>query len=207
MQEVPVSNAFDVDADVRLEYALAHAEYGQRAASLAVAELLVGIDGTLDEARRHPELFASEAFRGDDLVAFAERSAVADLAVRLRMSESTVRLHAERARVLIASLPSIWSALCEGEVPARNAETAQTSRRRCPQGRAGRRSMTRCCGRRESAIRRDSATVLAACATNWSRPRPSSGTRPSTRCVEWRSRRCRTAWSGCRRTSMRPTAR
>jgi hypothetical protein len=124
MQEVPVSVASEPDADVRLEYALAHAEYGQRAASLAVAELLLGIHGTLEEARRHPAPFVGEGFRGDDVVAFSERSAVADLAVRLRMSESAVRVHADRARVLIGSLPSIWAALCEGEAPARNAETA-----------------------------------------------------------------------------------
>ena len=127
MEEVLVSPAFgpsEPDADAPLEYAMAHAEFGQRAASLAVAELLLGIHGTLDEVRRHPELFVGKTFRGDDAIAFAERSAVADLAVRLRMSESTVRLHADRARTLIGSLPSIWAGLCEGEAPARNAETA-----------------------------------------------------------------------------------
>ncbi|GAA2083168.1 hypothetical protein GCM10009840_19560 [Pseudolysinimonas kribbensis] len=124
MEELQVIGSFEPDAEVRVAYAIAHAEFGQRAAAHAAAELLLGIHGTLQEARRDPALFVGEAFRGDDAVAFAERSATADLAMRLRMSESTVRLQADRARVLIGSLPSIWAGLCEGEVPARNAETA-----------------------------------------------------------------------------------
>jgi len=124
MEELPVVGSFESEADLRVEYAIAHAEFGRRAAAQAAAELLLGIHGTLEEARRDPALFVGEAFRGDDAVAFAERSATADLAMRLRMSESTVRLQADRARVLIGSLPSIWAGLCEGEVGARNAETA-----------------------------------------------------------------------------------
>jgi hypothetical protein len=134
MEKSPVSALNPADADVRLEFGLARAEVAQRAASIAAAELLLGIDATLREAREYPELYVSAAFRGDDAVEFAERSAVADLAVRLRVAEATIRNQALRARTLRSGLPSIWAAFREGEVTAANAHHAADLAATLPEG-------------------------------------------------------------------------
>ncbi|HEY4153090.1 MAG TPA: hypothetical protein VGM38_07185, partial [Pseudolysinimonas sp.] len=118
-----ISGLNDEDADVRLEFGLARAEVAQRAAALAIAARFAAIDSTLREAREHPELYLSPAFRGADASDFAERSAAADLAVRLRMSESTVRTEALRASTLRGSLPTIWAAFRDGEIAPANAQT------------------------------------------------------------------------------------
>jgi len=135
MEKGPVSALNEARAEVRLEFALARAEVAQRQASWAAADLLDGIDRVLTEARESPELFVSAAFRGSDAVEFAERSAVADLAVRLRLSEATVRLLAGRAEAL-RSLPAIASRLREGDVSVPNAHTAADLAATLPPGSA-----------------------------------------------------------------------
>jgi hypothetical protein len=57
----------------------------------------------------------------DAWVEFAVRAAVADLAVRLRMSESTVRVHAQRAEQLQALAPTIWALFRDGDISVGNA--------------------------------------------------------------------------------------
>ncbi len=136
VEEVLISGLNDEDADVRLEFGLARAEVAQRAAAMAIAARSAAIDATLREAREHPELYLSPAFRGDDAAEFAERSAAADLAVRLRMSESTIRSEALRAGTLRGSLPTIWAAFREGDIAPANAQTAADFALALPEGAA-----------------------------------------------------------------------
>ena len=136
MQKVLISGLDDEDAGVRLEFGLARAEVAQRAAATAIAARFAAIDATLREAREHPELYLSPAFRGADAAEFAERSAAADLAVRLRMSESTIRSEALRAAVLRGSLPTIWAAFRDGDVAPANARAAADFARELPEGAA-----------------------------------------------------------------------
>ena len=78
--------------DVRLGMGLARAEVARRAATRAQAEQMSAIAATLREARDFPELYlGSTMLSPADAAAFAERAAVADLAVRLSLAEGTVR--------------------------------------------------------------------------------------------------------------------
>lgn len=130
MEKVLVSALNDGDADVRLEFALARAEVALRAVNIASAAQFAAIEATLREARECPELYLGNAVhhvgadRSTDRVEFAERAAVADLAVRLRLPENTVRIQGLRATVLRRRTPSIWSAFHEGEVSVGNATVA-----------------------------------------------------------------------------------
>ena len=108
--------------DVRVELGMARAEYALRAASMAFAEQLAAIHETLIEARAFPEIFVGPSYHSiPDAVAFAERAAVADLAVRLGLAEQTVRAQAEQARVLLLCAPRVWSGFRDGDIPAPNA--------------------------------------------------------------------------------------
>ncbi len=110
------------DPDVRVELGMARAEYALRASSMAFAEQLAAIHLTLVEARAFPEIFVGPHYLSvPDAVSFAERAAIADLAVRLGLGEQTVRAQAEQARVLLLCAPRVWSAFRAGEVPAPNA--------------------------------------------------------------------------------------
>ena len=100
---------------------------------MAACELLTGVEATLREAREHPELYVSAAFRGDDAVEFAERSAVTDLALRLRSAEGTVRLLSARSATL-RTLPSILAWFRDGEVSAANAYHAADLAMTLPEG-------------------------------------------------------------------------
>jgi hypothetical protein len=123
MEKVLVSVLNEVDADVRLEFAIARAEVAQSSVNFASAALWAGIEATLREARECPELYLGAATHhvATDRVEFAERAAAADLAVRLRMSESTVRLQGLRASQLRRRTPSIWAAFRDGDVSVGNA--------------------------------------------------------------------------------------
>ena len=108
--------------DVRVEIGMARAEYALRASSMAHAEQLAAIHETLIEARAFPEIFVGPSVLcTPDAVDFAERAAVADLAVRLGLAEQTVRAQAEQARVLLLCAPRVWSGFREGNIPAPNA--------------------------------------------------------------------------------------
>ncbi len=109
--------------DVRLEFGLARAEVARRAVARAQAEQLSAIAATLLEAREFPELYLGPTQLGAEASEFAERAAVADLAVRLSLSESTVRAQAFEAQTLRSLCPRTWDAYREGDVPAANAST------------------------------------------------------------------------------------
>ncbi len=134
MEEVPFSDAFgspDHDgADLEsadefyLVDVLARAEFAQRCANTDAALQYEAILATLRQARRHPELYlgpraATDPDDGDP--EFAERAAVADLAVRLRLPENTIRTQALRAVDLQQRAPKIWTYFRNGDVSVGNA--------------------------------------------------------------------------------------
>ncbi|WP_295837661.1 HNH endonuclease signature motif containing protein [uncultured Microbacterium sp.] len=59
-----------------------------------------------------------------DRIDLAERAAVAEIAVRLRLSEHTVRVRAAHARTLMTDCPTIWAAFGEGRLSERHAVEA-----------------------------------------------------------------------------------
>lgn len=108
--------------DVRIDLGMARAEFAQRAATRAFADQLAAIHATLNGAREFPEVFVGPLAGGmPDAVEFAERAAVADLAMRLYLAEQTVRAQAHEASVLIVRAPRVWSALRDGDVSVPNA--------------------------------------------------------------------------------------
>lgn len=109
--------------DTRVEFGLARAEFAARAATVANAEQLAAIFTTLREAREHPEVYVgpTAAAHDRDAVQFAERAAIADLAMRLNVAESTIRSQAMQAASLISRAPRVWQAFRDGDVPTANA--------------------------------------------------------------------------------------
>jgi len=112
------------NADIRVEFGMAEAEFAQRAQWRASAEVFRAIDATLREAAAHPEVFIDAAMLRGDAVEFAERAAAADLAVRLNLAEATVRAHGNVASTLRERLPLLWAWFTEGEVSTQNAREA-----------------------------------------------------------------------------------
>lgn len=111
-------------AATRALFGMAEAEVAQRAMWRASAELFRAIDATLREAALHPEVFVDEQYLRGDETEFAVRAAVADLAIRLSMAESTVRDCAHVASTLRERLPALWAWFREGEVSTQNARAA-----------------------------------------------------------------------------------
>jgi hypothetical protein len=113
-------------ADVRIEFALARAEFEHREANRATAAQWAAIADILGDARRSPEVFVDPQLEmpWSQRIEFAQRAAVADIAVRLAISETTVRVQAHDAETLRTRLPRLWSAFCDGEVSAVHARTA-----------------------------------------------------------------------------------
>ncbi|HTL41116.1 MAG TPA: DUF222 domain-containing protein [Pseudolysinimonas sp.] len=113
-------------ADARVDMRLAQAEQAFRSANRSAAEQWWAAARVLDEARQSPEVFVDPLLplSAEERVEFAVRAAVADIAVRLGISESTVRDQAHAAEVLQQRLPRVWDAFCDGEVPVPNARYA-----------------------------------------------------------------------------------
>lgn len=85
----------------------------------------VGPDPTRDPDWIDPRGRRTAAVRRDR-VDIAERAAVAEIAVRLHLSEQTVRLRAARAETLQDRCPQMWRAFADGRVSERHAiETAR----------------------------------------------------------------------------------
>lgn len=83
----------------------------------------VGPDPTLDGAVVLPPHASIRSFRARRRE-FAVRAAVADIAVRLRLSEPAVRGRGHRARVLRERCPQLWSLCVTGTVSEQNMATA-----------------------------------------------------------------------------------
>ncbi|MBG6107936.1 HNH endonuclease signature motif containing protein [Frigoribacterium sp. CG_9.8] len=112
------------DADTRVEFGMAEAEFAQHTQWRASAEVFRAIDATLREAAEHPEVFIDAVMLRGDAVEFAERAAAADLAVRLSLAESTVRAYGMVAQTLQQSLPLLWARFAEGDISTQNAREA-----------------------------------------------------------------------------------
>ncbi len=109
--------------DVRVEFGIARAEVAHSAIARSQAEQWAAIAATLREARDFPEVFLGPSGVHPDAVEFAERAAIADLAVRLNLAESTVRQQAFEAETLQTSTSEMWLWFREGEISAANAAT------------------------------------------------------------------------------------
>ena len=123
-------------SDVRIDTAIAAAEYEQRAVNSHHAATLVAIHSVLDEARYSPEVFVGDhasRFNRED-IEFAERAAIADLAVRLGLSENTVRAHEFQAVTMIGRTPITWQKFRWGEVSPANARTVAELAASLPDG-------------------------------------------------------------------------
>ncbi|MBG6107364.1 HNH endonuclease signature motif containing protein [Frigoribacterium sp. CG_9.8] len=121
MHHLPLDMA---NADTRVEFGMAEAEFAQHTQWRASAEVFRAIDATLREAAEHPEVFIDAVMLRGDAVEFAERAAAADLAVRLSLAESTVRNHGFVARTLRERLPLLWAWFAEGDISTQNAREA-----------------------------------------------------------------------------------
>lgn len=112
-------------AEVRVEFGMAEAEVAQHAQWRASAGVFRAIESTLREAAAHPEVFLlSSTLSRADAVEYAERAAIADLAVRLNLAEATVRSHATVGSHLRERLPQVWAWFVDGEVSTQNAREA-----------------------------------------------------------------------------------
>lgn len=120
--------------DVRIGFAIARAELAQQTVNRATADLWLAIAEILDEARLVPEVYVDPnlVVRDDERIDYAARAAVADLAVRLQLSESTVRGYAFDADTLRTRLPQLWLAFREGDLNPLNARTAADLARSLP---------------------------------------------------------------------------
>lgn len=136
-------------ADARIDFDVARAEFAQRAAHRATAELWLAVAEVLDEARLAPDVYVDSALpmRASERVDFAVRAAAADMAVRLRVSESMVRNYAFDADTLRTRLPQLWASFCAGELNPLNARSAADLVRSLPDE-AG------CAGRFDDALSR-----------------------------------------------------
>jgi len=112
------------NAVTRVEFGMAEAEVAQRMQWRASAEASRAIDATMREAAAHPEVFVDEQMLRGDAIELSERAAVADLAVRLNLAESTVRAQGHVARTLRERLPRLWAWFLDGEVSTQNAREA-----------------------------------------------------------------------------------
>lgn len=119
---------------VRFEFAITRAEFAVFEANRAEAELLAALDDALREAREHPDEWVDPALpmTPAERAEFAERAAAADLAVRLSMSEASVRARAFDGHTLRRRLPRLWARLVEGEVSPANARCAAELARTLP---------------------------------------------------------------------------
>ncbi len=123
--QVDVDFADHSRSDVRIDNALAAAEYEQRAVNSHHASSLLAVHTVLEEARFSPEVFvgphASASNR--EHVEFAERAAIADLAVRLAVAENTIRAYEHQAVTMIARTPLSWEKFRWGDISPANAST------------------------------------------------------------------------------------
>lgn len=119
---------------VRFEFATTRAEFAVVEANRAAAELLAALDDALGEAREHPDLWVDPALpmTPAERSEFAERAAAADLALRLTMSEASVRARAFDGHTLRRMLPRLWARFADGEVSPANARCAAEFARSLP---------------------------------------------------------------------------
>ncbi|MCM3501998.1 DUF222 domain-containing protein [Microbacterium sp. P26] len=127
------ADADDGDVDVLLHRVKAVARLRQRATAAEyrlIASILqaaaedptpwAGPDPTRDPSWNDARRRTIRAVRRDR-ADMAERAAVAEIAVRLRLSEQTVRTRAAHARTLDERTPAVWREFSEGRISERHA--------------------------------------------------------------------------------------
>ncbi len=109
--------------EVRIDFGIAEAEFARQSINRATAAQVAAVHAVLREAREAPEVFlgphADVANR--EHVEFAERAAIADLAVRLSIAENSVRAYDRQASTMINRTPTTWASFRDGEVSPANA--------------------------------------------------------------------------------------
>lgn len=110
-------------SDVRIDSALAAAEYEQRAVNSHHAATVVAVHAVLEEARFSPEVFVGDhaSSSNREHIEFAERAAIGDLAVRLAVAENTIRAYEHQAVTILARTPLVWEAFRLGDISPANA--------------------------------------------------------------------------------------
>ncbi len=109
-------------ADDRVDVALARAEVAAWQVQRLEAERMAAVVTVIREARHSPHVYViprDEPTPRD--VAFAVEAAIADIAVRLSLSEGTVTALVRRGELLLERAPSVWNVFREGEISALNA--------------------------------------------------------------------------------------
>jgi len=106
------------DPETRIDWALAEADYATRMINQGTASLTVAVHTVLTEARETPSVYVGPHGNPENRtdVEFAVRAAVSDVAVRMRLSETTVLNLERQAAVLRARTPRTWDAFRNGEV-------------------------------------------------------------------------------------------
>lgn len=107
---------------VRVESQLARAEFSAGRIAREMAAQMVAIASVLDEAHRHPEIYIplhQEPTRQQ--LDVARDAAIADIAMRLAVSENTAASLAHQAQILRARAPRFWGMFREGEASAAHA--------------------------------------------------------------------------------------
>ncbi|CAN5321161.1 HNH endonuclease signature motif containing protein [soil metagenome] len=107
-----------------MQFGIAKAEVAQQGLWRSSALVFAAIHDVLREAAAHPEVFVDEQMLRGDAVELSVRAAVADLAVRLNLSEATVRSYGHIAGTLQQRVPQLWGWFVEGEVSTQNAREA-----------------------------------------------------------------------------------
>jgi hypothetical protein len=116
-------SAVGAAVDARLEAAASRAEVAAVAASRAQAELVAAVGEAIASAHQHPGDFVPDP-TSRDAEAFAVRAAGADLAVRLHVSEATIRAWAHEWALLTERVPRTWARFREGHLSAAHARIA-----------------------------------------------------------------------------------
>lgn len=111
-------------AETRVQFGMAKAEVAQQGLWRSSALVFAAIHDVLSEAAAHPDVFVDEQMLRGDAAELSVRAAVADLAVRLNLAESTVRSHGHIAATMQQMVPRVWSRFVEGEVSTQNAREA-----------------------------------------------------------------------------------
>ncbi len=112
----------DTRADDRVDLALARAEVAAWQLHRIAAERMAAVVAVVSEARRHPDTYVvvrDEPTARD--ISFAVEAAIADVAVRLSLSEATVQVLVRRGEVLSARSARVWNAFRAGDISTENA--------------------------------------------------------------------------------------
>ena len=111
----------DTRPDDRVDFALARAEVAAGQLNRLAAERMAAIVAVIREARRHPDTYVvvrHEPTPRD--LAFAVEAAVADVAVRLSLSEATVSALVRRGELVNTRALRVWNLFREGEISPEN---------------------------------------------------------------------------------------